>query len=413
MSTDVYFEENYNKYDNPFMSNLNDKIAAKANEYYDYMVQTRRHLHKNPEISFKEYETTDYILHELKKLGIETKSPMDTGCIGIIEGSPSERVIALRADIDALPMDEEGDAKKAFMSENSGAAHCCGHDFHTANLLGTANILQDLKDHIDGKVILIFQAAEEKLPGGGRLLTESGVLQKENVQQIYGFHTNPNFAPGQIAIKPGPFMACTVEFDIEIIGKGGHAAAPHTAVDPIVIASQVIQQFQTIVSRSLDPTEPAVVTVGKIEAGSAYNVIPGKAKMMGTVRAFSMETARYIKERMDEILDGVTRTSNASYSFDFTEGYPAVLNDENCAEAIREAGVRLLGEENVINLEKPIMAGEDFAFYQQQFPGAFFFLGTGSEKADSKWSWHHPRYNVDERAFKTSAVLMAGLVLGR
>lgn len=393
------------------MSDLNQTIVQKANDYYDYMVQTRRHLHKNPEVSFKEFDTTDYILHELKKIGVEIIRPMETGCIGIIEGNKSDKVIALRADIDALPMEEEGDAKEAFLSERAGAAHCCGHDFHTANLLGTANILQDLKEHIDGKVILIFQAGEEKLPGGGRLLTESGILQEHNVQKIYGLHTNPNYGYGQIALKSGPFMACTVEFDIEIIGKGGHAAAPHTTVDPIVIASQVIQQLQTIVSRSVDPTEPAVITVGKIEAGSAHNVIPGKAKLMGTVRAFSMGTARMIKKRMNEILEGITQASNATYTFDFVEGYPAVINDEQCTETIKEAGVRLLGKENVIELSKPIMAGEDFAFYQQEFPGSFYFLGTASNEADSEWSWHHPRYNVDERAFTTGAALMAGIVL--
>ncbi|TVR16647.1 MAG: amidohydrolase [Balneolaceae bacterium] len=390
---------------------MQDLIHEKAEQYFDYMVQTRRYLHKNPEVSFKEFETTDYIIHELKKLGIETKRPLETGCIGIIDGNPSDSVIALRADIDALPMDEEGDAKKEFMSERPGAAHCCGHDFHTANLLGTARILNDLKDRIDGKVVLIFQPAEEKLPGGGRLLTESGALQNEGVKKVYGMHTNPNISPGQIAVKAGPLMACTVEFDIEIIGKGGHAAAPHTTVDPIVIAAQVIQQFQTIPSRSLDPTEPSVVTVGKIRAGSAHNIIPEKAELMGTVRAFSMETARMIKKRMEEILAGVTAASGATFTFHFNEGYPAVVNDEECAETIRSSGVELLGTENVILMERPLMAGEDFAFYQQEFPGAFFFLGTGSDEADSKWSWHHPRYNVDEKAFLTSSALMAGIVL--
>lgn len=393
------------------MSQIQDQIHKKAEKYFDYMVQTRRYLHKNPEVSFKEFETTDYIIHELKKLGIETKRPLETGCIGIIEGNQSDSVVALRADIDALPMDEEGDAKREFMSERPGAAHCCGHDFHTANLLGTARILNDLKESIDGKVVLIFQPAEEKLPGGGRLLTESGALQNEGVKKVYGMHTNPNFAPGQIAVKSGPLMACTVEFDVEIIGKGGHAAAPHTTVDPIVVAAQVIQQFQTIPSRSLDPTEPSVITVGKIHAGSAHNIIPEKASLMGTVRAFSMETARFIKQRMEEILSGVTAASGATFTFEFNEGYPAVVNDEDCAETIQLSGEKLLGSDNVIVLERPLMAGEDFAFYQQQFPGAFFFLGTGSDEADSKWSWHHPRYNVDEKAFLTSSALMAGIVL--
>lgn len=393
-------------------TDLQNLIQQKTDEYFEYMVQIRRHLHKNPEVSFKEFDTTDYILHELKKMKIETQRPMETGCLGVIRGNGSDRVIALRTDIDALAMEEEGDAKAEFISERPGAAHCCGHDGHTANLLGTAKILTDLKDEIDGNVVLIFQPGEEKLPGGGRELTETGALQELGVQEVYGLHTNPNYSPGQVAVKPGPLMACTVEFEVIVHGKGGHAASPHTTVDPIVLASQIITQFQTIVSRSMDPTEPAVITVGKFEAGSAFNVIPESAKMLGTVRAFSMETARFIKQRMEEVIKGATQGAGATYDFDFVEGYPAVLNDEGCTKNVVNAAKAILGDENVINLKKPVMAGEDFAFYQQEFPGTFFFLGTGSDEADSKWSWHHPRYNIDERAFKTGAALMAGLALG-
>ena len=393
-------------------SDLREEIQNKAKAYFDYMVQVRRHLHKNPEVSFKEFETTEYIRHELKKIGIETEQPLDTGCIGVIEGGKPGPVVALRADIDALGMDEEGDAKAAFASERPGAAHCCGHDAHTANLLGTANILKDLESKIPGKVVLIFQPAEEKLPGGARLIRESGVLQKHGVEEIYGLHMNPNYAPGEIAFKPGSFMSCTVEFEIEVIGKGGHAATPHLAVDPIVMSAQIINQFQTVVSRSLDPTEPAVITVGKISAGSVHNVIPAKAEMIGTVRAFSMETARFIKKRMEEILKGVTENAGGSYTFQFNEGYPAVVNEEKCTEKLAASARKGLGNENVIELQRPMMAGEDFAFYQEEFPGSFFFLGSGSDEADSKWSWHHPRYNIDERAMITGSSLMAGLILG-
>jgi amidohydrolase len=394
------------------MTDLKQAIREKAEKNYDYMVQTRRHLHKNPEISFKEYDTTEYILGELKKIGIETETPLETGCIGIIEGSSSDRAIALRADIDALEMDEEGAAKQEFMSERPGAAHCCGHDAHTANLLGTARILSEMRDQIDGKVVLVFQPAEEKLPGGGRMMTESGVLQKHGVQEIYGLHTNPNFKPGQIAVKPGPFMAFTSEINISVIGKGGHAATPHISIDPIVLGSHIVTQLQTVVSRTLDPTDPAVITIGKFQGGSAFNVIPEKVEMLGTVRAFSLETGRIIKRRMEEIIKSITEGAGGSYKFKFDEGYPAVLNDEACTEKLIDAARGMLGDKHVIDLEKPIMAGEDFSFYQQEFPGTFFFLGSGSEKADSKWSWHHPRYNVDEKALLTGSSLMAGLVLG-
>lgn len=395
------------------MTAVISRIKEKAEEYFDYMVEVRRHLHRNPEVSFKEFETTEFILGELKKRGIETRRPLETGCIGIIKGGAPGKVIALRGDIDALPMAEEGDAKEGFKSERKGVAHCCGHDFHTANLLGAANILMDLKEELQGTVVLIFQPAEEKLPGGAGVLCDSGILHELGVDEVYGLHTHPDFKPGQIAIKPGPFMACTSEFEVEIIGRGGHAAAPHTSVDPIVTGAHVIQQFQGIISRSLDPTEPAVITVGKIEGGTAHNIIPEQVKMIGTVRAFSMETARFIKKRMEEILNGVSAAAATQYKFLFREGYPPVVNDELCTGIITETAEKITGTENIILLERPIMAAEDFAFYQQHFPGAFFFLGSGSPEADSQWGWHHPRYNVDETAFRTSVSLMAGIVLLR
>lgn len=390
---------------------MKKKIRERAEVHFDYMVQTRRYLHKNPEVSFKEFETTEYIAHELKKLNIDVERPLETGCVGVIEGSKPGPVIALRADIDALAMDEEGDAKSDFFSERPGVAHCCGHDAHTANLLGVANILNDFRDELTGKVLLIFQPAEEKLPGGGRLLTESGFLQKQGVEQIYGMHMNPQFDTGVVALKAGPLMARPDEFEIEIRGKGGHAAAPHQTVDPIVMSAQVISQFQTIVSRSVDPAEPAVVTIGKVTAGSAHNVIPAKANMIGTVRTFSRDTAYLIRDRMDQILKGITEAAGGSYSFEFNEGYPAVVNDERCTRRLKAAASALPAGSSMVELEKPIMAGEDFAFYQQEFPGAFFFLGSGSDEADSRWSWHHPKYNIDEESFLTGSALMAQLVL--
>jgi amidohydrolase len=375
------------------------------------MVHTRRYLHKNPEISFKEHDTTDYIIHELKKLGIDAERPLETGCVGIIEGKKSDRVIALRADIDALAMEEEGDHKKEFLSERPGAAHCCGHDAHMANLLGAANILTEMQDEIDGKVLLIFQPGEETLPGGGRLLSETGYLQNHGVQEIYGLHTNPNYSPGEIALKPGPLMARPDEFEITLHGLGGHAASPHLTIDPIVLMGQVISQFQTIISRSIDPTEPAVVTIGRVRAGTTYNVIPAKAEMIGTVRTFSEENAYKIRDRMEAIVKGITEGAGGSYQFKFNEGYPAVINDENLTMRVIDQAKSLLGDQSTIELTKPIMAGEDFAFYQQHFPGVFFFLGSGSEETGSTWSWHHPNYNVDEKCLLTGSALMASLAL--
>lgn len=388
------------------------RIKKLAKDGHQKMVDNRRHLHRNPEISYREFETTKYIISQLELLGITVERPQETGCVGIIEGGkPSDQVIALRADIDALAMEEEGEAKAEFLSENEGAAHCCGHDAHTANLLGAARILMEGRDEIEGTVLLVFQPGEEKLPGGARLLCETGYLQEKDVDIIYGLHTSPRLQPGKIALREGPLMARPDEFEIEIIGKGGHAASPHETVDPIVLASEVVSQLQTIVSRSIDPVEPAVITVGKIWGGSAHNVIPGKVNMMGTVRSFSEETAMLIKNRIDQVLKGVTIGAGASYTYEFNEGYPAVINTGWATDNVKNIAGNLIGKENVEVMDEPIMAGEDFAFYQREFPGVFFFLGSGSEQADATFPWHHPKYNVDERCLQTGAALMASLVL--
>jgi amidohydrolase len=387
------------------------KIKEKAEAYYEDMVSIRRHLHRHPELSYHEHKTTEFIVDTLEDLDIRVDCPLETGCVGIIEGDKSaDRVVALRADIDALPIAEEGHHKKEFLSEIQGVAHCCGHDAHTANMLGTAKILSDLREDIEGTVLLIFQPGEEKLPGGGRLLCETGYLQDKGVDVIYGLHSYPHLEPGQIGLRKGPLMARPDEFKIEVIGKGGHAASPHQAADPILMASQVVEQLQSIVSRNVNPTEPSVVTVGKISGGSAHNIIPEKVELLGTVRTFSQQTADMIRDRIESIVAGVTEASGGAYTFDFDYGYPAVNNTDWATDLVVDSAVDLLGDENVKLLDNPIMAGEDFAFYQQEFPGVFFFLGSGREQSGSTYPWHHPQYNIDEECFKTGAALMASLV---
>lgn len=387
------------------------QIQNLSEEFQPDMVGIRRHLHRNPELSYREFETTEYIIERLKELDISIDRPLKTGCIGVLEGGrKSDRVIALRADIDALAIQEEGEHKEDFLSQNPGIAHCCGHDGHTANLLGTAKILSGLRSEIEGTVLLIFQPGEEKLPGGGRMLCETGYLQDKGVDVIYGLHTSPDYKPGTIATRKGPLMARPDEFKIEIRGTGGHAASPHLTVDPIVLAARIVNDIQTIVSRGINPTEPAVVTVGKITGGTTHNIIPGKVEMLGTVRTFSQETADIIKNKIEAIVKGVTESAGAAYSFDFDYGYPAVINTDWSTEVVMETAKELFGNDSVVVREDPIMAGEDFAFYQQHFPGTFFFLGSGSEVSGSTYSWHHPQYNIDEECFKTGSALMASLV---
>lgn len=391
---------------------LKKELLELTQKYLPYMIETRRYLHQHPEVSYQEYETTKFIKSELEKMGIPFDSPLETGCVGILKGGKdSDKVIALRADIDALAMSEEGDSKATFFSKNPGAAHCCGHDAHTSNLLGVANILSEMKEHFSGTVLLVFQPGEEKLPGGGRLLCETGYLQKKGIKAIYGLHTDPSQAPGSIATKAGPLMGSPDEFEVEIIGKGGHAARPHEAIDPLVLAAQFINAAQTIVSRSVDPTDAAVVTIGKIEGGTAHNIISEKVRMLGTVRTLSKATADMIEERLEATLKGICEGAGGSYSFTFNRGYPVVNNTEKETQKILDSMASLFGKDAATELEKPIMAGEDFAFYQEFFPGAFFFAGSGTPESDSQYAWHHPKYNVDDRFYEYAAPLMAALVV--
>ncbi len=382
-------------------------ITARIDQIFDEVVEWRRFMHRNPELGFQEHKTTKWIIDKLEKWGYHIHRPCETGCVAVLEGEqPGSRVIALRADIDALPIQEEGEAKASFISENPGVAHCCGHDLHTTNLLGTARLLSERKSDIAGKVVLIFQAGEEVLPGGGRILAETGILDDLKVQQIFGLHTYPFLEPGKIATREGPMMASPFEFRLELSGKGGHAAAPHQAVDPIVIAAQVLMQIQTIVSRNIDPSDAAVVTVGKIQAGTAPNIIPEKAFMEGTIRTFSEEQTYEIFDRITAIAENTATGMGGSAKSELITGYPPVINDPEATQKLRDAA-----GEDLVMLHKPVMAGEDFSFYQKHIPGAFFFLGSGSEEADSCYSWHHPKYNVDERSLKTGMQVMTQLVL--
>jgi len=369
------------------------------------MVEHRRHLHRNPEVSFKEYETTEYIVAQLQALGFEVHRPLETGCVATMGDGPIP-TIALRADIDALPMTEEGEHKAEFMSERPGAAHCCGHDIHTANLLGVAELMASRRESLKRKVVLVFQPGEEKLPGGGNLLTQEGILERLGVKSIYGLHTYPGLPSGKIAVKDGPLMAATNEIDIRIYGRGGHAAAPHENVDPVVIAAQVITQLQTVVSRLMRPTDPSVLSITSIHAGTAYNVIPELVEMKGTVRAFSLETTRKIEARIREIVEMTAQAMGGRGELDFNYGYPAVINDKETTALLVATAKGILGEDAVLELADPIMAGEDFAFYQQKIPGTFFFLGSGGESTGSVWPWHHPKYNADESCMKAGAEVL-------
>jgi amidohydrolase len=388
------------------------KITEQSGIFYPDMVKDRRHLHRNPELSFTEYETTRFIKEKLTRMGYEIHSPTPTGCVALMKGGiVSPKVTALRADIDALPILEDGEAKKEFLSLRPGIAHCCGHDLHTANLLGAAAILAENKKRIPGTLVLVFQPGEEKLPGGARLICESGILDDLGVQEIYGLHTDPNLEPGKIGIRHGRLMAKPDEFSVKITGKGGHAASPHNCIDPVVILSQIVVQLQTIVSRNINPADSAVITIGKIEAGTAHNIIPAEGSLYGTVRTFKDETAEIIRARIEAIATHTALSYGAVAEFVYESGYPAVINYPEQTDKVIGIATSLLGPDAVRIMPEPYMAGEDFSYYLQKFKGAFFFLGSGSSKADSQHAWHHPKYNVDEKCMATGSSLLASLVM--
>jgi amidohydrolase len=389
-------------------------VDALITEVYPWARDIRRDLHRNPEVSFKEFRTTELIVRELESMGYEVLRPLETGCVAVLRGGvESPRVVALRADIDALPMQEEaGEFKGEFLSQIPGVAHCCGHDVHTSTLLGTARVLAQMRQSVPGTVVLVFQPGEEKIPGGGRLIMESGVLQRLGVQEIYGMHTFAYARPGEIMVIKGPMMARPDEFTLRVIGKGGHAAIPHKAVDPVVIAAQIVTVLQSIVTRSVNPLEPAVVTVGKIEGGSAHNVIPESVNMLGTIRTFSEETAMKISGQIESVARGIAESFGGRIEYSFSAGYPAVINTDWAVDKVVRVAESLDGVEAKY-LSEPIMAGEDFAFYQQEIPGSFMYLGSGSaESGSDTYNWHHPLYNADERSIETGMKVFVGLVMG-
>lgn len=393
---------------------LTAHIAQHLFDHESEWIEMRRGFHRRPEVSYQEFETTQTIIDLLTQWGWHVERPLETGCVATW-GNPSEwasdtKKIAIRADIDALPMQEEGMAKQAFLSEHTGVAHCCGHDAHTTILLGVAQTLAALysSTHLDPAaphVVLVFQPGEETTPGGARLLMEEGTLQRLGVKEIVALHTAPFLHTGTIALKEGMLMARPDEFELTLHGKGGHAGSPHECIDPIVMASDVVSQFQTIASRQNHPADPVVVTVGSLHAGHTYNVIPETAELKGTVRTFSAEQAALVEAAMRRITDGVAASYGGQATFTYRQGYPAVINHPDPTNHLQQAATA--SSLNIKSLDKPLMAGEDFSFYQQSIPGALVFLGSGNAdpSIDSQHMWHHPKYNVDEAAIPHGVAL--------
>ncbi|MCR8634264.1 amidohydrolase [Paenibacillus radicis (ex Xue et al. 2023)] len=364
------------------------------------LLDIRRHLHQYPELSHEEYETTAYIRERLEETGIRIAAQfsLKTGLIAEVGGLQGGPVIALRADIDALPILEE--TGLPFSSKNTGKMHACGHDFHTAAILGAALLLKEKEHELPGTVRFVFQPAEEKAAGAEKVL-QSGAL--EGVCAIYGMHNKPDLPVGTIGIRSGPLMAAADGFLVEFEGIGSHAAVPEASVDPIVAAAHLVTALQTIVSRNVSPLDSAVISVTRLNSGTAWNVIPETAVLDGTVRTFDELVRTRVIERFSEVVNGIAAAYGTKAAVRWIQGPPPVNNDAELAEAARRTAEQL--GIHVVT-PKPSLAGEDFAFYQKHLPGFFAFMGTGGQK-----EWHHPAFDVDERALPISASFFAGLAI--
>ena len=372
----------------------------------------RRHLHRHPELSFAEHDTQRFIAGQLDELGIPNRNIAGTGVLAEVAGTQGKgQTVALRADIDALPIQEKNEVDYA--SQRPGVMHACGHDVHTASLIGAARILSSLRGHFSGTVRLLFQPGEEKLPGGATLMIGEGALENPRPNALFGQHVHPPLAAGTVGFRPGIYMASTDELYLTVRGRGGHGAMPHRAVDPIVITAQIITALQTLISRETDPTLPAVLTFGRIESeGGATNVIPNAVSLMGTLRTLDEDWRRELHERLRRTVSGMAAALGGSADLRINHGYPFLRNDERLTHWAGDRARDLLGEDKVHDL--PIrMTGEDFAFYTHHLPACFYRLGTGGPGQANRASVHTDTFDVDEAALETGAGLLAYLALGR
>lgn len=352
-------------------------------------IEDRRFFHQYPELSGLEFETCAFIRNRLEALKIEILDFEPPSVIGFVKGTKGNKTIALRADIDALPITEEGD--KPYLSKNPGVAHMCGHDGHTATLLAVAEWLSIKGNEVEPNIVLIFQSAEEITPSGADRLIKQGVL--ENVDAIFGIHLWQGMEKGKIGLTHGPMMASIDDFEIMIQGSGGHGSMPHETVDPIYVATHVIQSLQSIISRKLNPIDSGVITVGKIEAGTTYNIIPDTAKLIGTIRALTPEAVDTLQSQMVQLTEGICKAFDAIGQVDFIIGTPPLVNDPKESRFV-ESVIRQSFGDDVFELVDPVMGGEDFSYYLQNKPGAFIFVGMGGEK--SMYPHHHPKFDIDE-----------------
>jgi amidohydrolase len=391
-------------------SNLIDSIKNLSKINNKNIVDIRHHLHANPELSFQEFETSKYVKIALENIGIsKIEHKANTGLVALIEGkNPSVKTIALRADMDALPIKELNNV--AYKSKNEGVMHACGHDVHTSCLLGAAQILFSLRNEFEGTIKFIFQPGEEKLPGGASMMINEGVLKNPDANAIIGQHVMPLIPVGKVGFKSGLYMASTDELYVKVIGKGGHGAMPQLNIDPVVIAAQIIISLQQIVSRMSSPIIPSVLSFGKVIANGATNVIPNEVIMEGTFRTLDEKWRLEAHYKMVKMATMIAESMGGKCEFEVRKGYPFLHNDETLTAKAKQHAIEFLGPENVIDLDI-WMAAEDFAYYSQIIPACFYRLGTRNEEKGIVSSVHTPTFDIDENALEIGSGLMAYLAI--
>lgn len=388
---------------------IKEQIQELSSKIFNDVVATRRHLHSHPELSFHELQTSVFVANKLEELGLEYHKMADTGLVALIKGDkPSDNVVALRADMDALPITEANDVP--YKSQNVGVMHACGHDAHTSSLLGTARILTELKSQFAGTVKLIFQPAEEKLPGGASIMIKEGVLENPKPHAVLGQHVMPLIDAGKVGFRAGKYMASTDELYVTVKGKGGHGAQPQQNIDPVIITAHILTALQQVVSRFADPKSPSVLSFGKVIANGATNVIPNEVYLEGTFRTMDEKWREEAHKRMKKMAEGIAESMGGSCEFNIMRGYPFLINEEKLTAATRGHAEDYLGKENVLDLDI-WMAAEDFAYYSQVADSCFYRLGTRNESRGITSSVHTPTFDVEEDAFKISTGLMAYLAI--
>lgn len=386
------------------------EIQQLSHQYTQDVISLRRHIHAHPELSYQEFNTAKFISQKLKEFGLKPQEGVaQTGVVVLIEGNnPTKKTVALRADIDALPITEVNEV--VYKSQNKGVMHACGHDVHTASLLGTAKILNETKSQWEGTVKLLFQPGEEKNPGGASIMIKEGALQNPAPSAIVGQHVFPLLPVGKIGFREGKYMASSDEIYLKVIGKGGHGAAPELAIDPVVIASHIIIALQQVISRNASPKQPTVLTFGKITALGATNIIPDEVSIAGTFRALDetwrAEGLKKIKKMAESIAEGM----GGRCQVDIHHGYPCLENNPRLTRRIRQAAEEYVGKENVVDIELTL-GSEDFAYYSQLIPASFYRLGTRNEAKGITSYVHTPTFNIDEDALKIGPGLMAWMAI--